>query len=340
MSELVVPGNPRAYELELIRLEHAWLHELAGVNPQERRRAEAVFRASFAASTWKSYNGNWRQWRKWCQERNWPWLPSVPPAVAYYVVWLGGRNKYATIIQKVMAIAVGHRFARVPDPTKHFDVKDCMRGVARIWGVKQTGKSSLLMHDILKLQNLYKEHANPTEACRDLTVVKTGIGAGQRGRQVANFDVEHLDLTPYGFKIYIPRSKTDPYAHGRTIWLPYGLREETCPVKQLLKWLEKSGITSGPLFRAVFSSGRIGDERLSVESISGIVKRCMGLIGRDPKSFGSHSLRVSFVSLAYENGAADEIIKQQTGHKNDDSVRRYIRPPDRPVANTSIIVGM
>ncbi len=340
MSELALTGDRKQYELELIRLKHAWLDDLSDIEPQERRKAEEVFAASFAASTWKSYNGNWRLWRQWCEARGWPWLPSVPAAVAYYIVWLGGNNKFATIMQKVIAIAVGHRFAKLPDPTKHFDVKDCLRGVARIWGAKQVGKDALIIPDILALQEAYAQHCNRSEAMRDLTVVKVGIGAAQRGSQLAGFDAEHLDLTKHGFKIEIPRSKTDLYAEGRTIWLPYGLREETCPVKQLQDWLEHSGITTGPIFRPVYASGRIGDSRLTVGALSDIVKRCMKLIGRDPASFGSHSLRVSFVSLAYENGAPDEVIREQTGHRSDNSVRRYIRVPNYPVANTSMLLGM
>jgi len=340
MTDLAVPGYRRAYELELIRLEHAWLNDLAGVDPSERAKAEEVVRASFAESTWDTYNQNWSLWRRWCQMRGWPYLPSVPPVVAYYIVDLGGRNKYATILGKMIAIAVGHRFARLPDPTKHFDVRDCLRGVARIWGTKQTGKSAMLIRDILNLQNLYATHTNPMEACRDLTVIKTGIAAGQRGRQLVDIDFEHLTKTKYGYKIEIPKSKTDPYSRGREIWVTYGLREETCPVKQIDEWLDRSGITTGPIFRAVYSSGRVGDERLTVDAICQIIQRCMRLIGRDSRSFGSHSLRVSYVSLSHENGADDEAIMTQTGHRRVDSVRRYIRLPEHPVANTSILAGL
>lgn len=340
MSELAVPGERKTYELELIRLEHAWMHDLKDADPEERAKAEIVFRATFAESTWETYNGNWCLWRRWAQERGWPWLPAPVPAVAYYVVVLGGEKKYATIVQRLVAIAVGHRFARLPDPTRHFDVKDCLRGVARIWGTKQTGKAGLLIADVLALQERYAQHANPLEACQHLTILKTGIAAAQRASQLADIDFEHLELTPEGYKIDIPRSKTDPYAEGRTIWVPPGLREETCPVKQLQEWLERSGITTGPIFRPVFASGRVGDDRLSVEAISQIVKRCMLLIGRDPKTFGSHSLRVSFVTLMYINGADNAQIKRQTGHRRDDSVVRYIRQPNHPVTNTSILIGM
>lgn len=339
MGSIAVPGDPKQYELERIRLEHAWLEQLEA-EPELQQKAKDVYRAAFAESTWRTYEYNWRLWVRFALERGWPFLPSVPAAVAFYIVFLGGVNKLATIVQKVIAIAVGHRFAKAPDPTKHFDVKDSLKGVARIWGAAQRGKDALSIDDVRKVQEAFRNHANPLEACRDLTILKAGVAAGQRGGQLSGFDVEHMQLRPQGFRVEIPRSKTDPYGEGARVWLPYGLREETCPVRQLLDWFDDSGITIGPVFRHVTSRGRVSEARLSRDGISDVIKRCMAIIGRDPADFGSHSLRVSFVSLAHEGGASDEVIMDQTGHRNRDSVRRYLRFPDYPEANTSALVGL
>src|SRR5580698_2830344 len=100
---LVIPGDAEKFELERIRAESAWLGEFE-VEASLYGKAAEIFHAAFADSTWAGYSRNWRFWTQFATERGWPYLPSVPAAVAFYVVSLGGVYKYATIVQKVIAI--------------------------------------------------------------------------------------------------------------------------------------------------------------------------------------------------------------------------------------------
>jgi integrase len=339
MSTARPPGDPASYDLERIREANTWANDLA-VDPELREKAGAVYRAMLAESTWSTYSNAWSLWARWNIERGWPYLPALPVCVAFYIVDLGGKNKFSTIYQKIHAVSVGHRLARQPSPTKALVVRDCLRGVARIWGAAQSGKSAISIDDIIRLQSLYSDHQNTSEACRNLTIFKVGVATAERGIELSRMCVEDLKLTEHGFRVTIERSKTDPFAQGRTIWIQYGQRRETCPVTQLLEWLDTAGITSGPVFRRVLPSGRIGDERLSRQGISNVIKAGMALLGHDASDYGSHSLRVSFVTLAHEGGAPDEAIMDQTGHKHRSSTRRYLRFPDYPEFNTVRTVGM
>lgn len=47
------------------------------------------------------------------------------------------------------------------------------------------------------------------------------------------------------------RSKTDRERQGQVIAIPYGRHEATCPVLAVETSLDASGITAGPVFRAV-----------------------------------------------------------------------------------------
>lgn len=339
MSEVCLPGDPATYDLERIRDAGAWLNDL-DVDAELREKAGAVYRSVLAESTWKRYSSNWAAWARWCIEKGWPYLPAAPAAVAFYIVDLGGTYKFSSIIQKVHAITVGHRLAKRPNPTKTLIVRDCFRGIARMWGVAQTGKAAISIADVVKLQSLYADHRNKVEACRNLTIFKVGIATAERGVELGRMCVEDLKLTKHGFRVSVPRSKTDPFSKGRTIWIHYGQRPETCPVTQLLEWLDLAGITSGPVFRQVYPSGRIGDKDLSREAISALIKGGMALLGYKESDYGSHSMRVSFVTLGHEGGAPDEALMDQTGHKHRTSLRRYLRFPDYPEFNTTRTVGL
>lgn len=100
-------------------------------------------------------------------------------------------------------------------------------------------------------------------------------------------------------------------------------------------WLAVSGIRHGPAFRGVDRHGRIGtartgrpgqpDGRLTSDAVSRIIKRCARRAGYDPQRFSGHSLRAGFVTTAAERGATEAEIMEQTGHKTERMVRRYIR---------------
>ena len=50
----------------------------------------------------------------------------------------------------------------------------------------------------------------------------------------------------------------------------------------------------------------------------------MGLLGFDAKDFSGHSLRRGFASSAAQHDVDERTIMQQTRHKSEKMVRRYI----------------
>jgi hypothetical protein len=69
----------------------------------------------------------------------------------------------------------------------------------------------------------------------------------------------------------VVRGKTDQEGHGHQRAIPFGQREELCPVKALRVWLEAAGIEKGPVFRFVTRHGRIG-ESLQPATVAVVVK--------------------------------------------------------------------
>ena len=61
-----------------------------------------------------------------------------------------------------------------------------------------------------------------------------------------------------GLRVLLRKSKTDPEGAGRHVGIPFGSNPKTCPVRAYRRWLEVSGITTGPVFRPIDRHGRIG----------------------------------------------------------------------------------
>jgi hypothetical protein len=92
--------------------------------------------------------------------------------------------------------------------------------------------------------------------CRDRALLLIGFAAGLRGAELASLEISQrkgaagwIEQMPDGFAIRLAFSKTDQEAIGDTVGVPYGASVDFCPVRAYRGWLEKSGITGGPVFR-------------------------------------------------------------------------------------------
>jgi integrase len=141
-----------------------------------------------------------------------------------------------------------------------------------------------------------------------------------------------------GLQITLRRSKTDQEGRGRLVAIPYRSNLETCPVRALRAWLDRSGIVDGPVFRSVRKGqpGTIGTQRLTPPSVAIIVKRHIArLAGLDPDRYGAHSLRAGFVTSCALAGMSESKIMRQSGHRSSATLQRYIRPASVWVDNAA-----
>jgi integrase len=106
-------------------------------------------------------------------------------------------------------------------------------------------------------------------------------------------------------------------------------------VRSVRDWIERAGIVSGAVFRSLSRSGKMGSERLSPQAVALVLKQYAKRIGLDPELISGHSLRAGLVTSAAKAGASAWKIRQQTGHKSDAMVARYIRDADLFVDNAA-----
>jgi integrase len=91
----------------------------------------------------------------------------------------------------------------------------------------------------------------------------------------------------------------------------------------------------GPIFHPVDWLDRVQPSRLSGEAVPLIIRERMNAAGFDPTGFSGHSLRAGFATSAAKAGVPSHKIRQQTGHKSDAMLSRYIRDGELFEGNAS-----
>jgi integrase len=199
-------------------------------------------------------------------------------------------------------------------------VRLTLRGIARTHGTAQRRAKPLTVAELLHLTSA----AATTRDKRDHALLLIGFAGAFRRSELVAIDVENLAFVDEGVVVTIRRSKTDQEGQGRNVAIPVG-RGPSCPVRALSAWLAASGIEKGPVFRRVARDGTVGAERLSSQTVALVLKEQIARTGGDPAGVSGHSLRAGFVTSAAKAGASSWKIRQQTGHKSDAMLARYIR---------------
>jgi site-specific recombinase XerD len=293
-----------------------------------RPTAQDYARANRAPNTYRAYRAAWRAFAAWCAEHNFPALPAGPLTVADYLAHAAQHHKASTLGVHVAAIRAAHKAAGQPDPTADERVAATMRGIRRVHGQPPAQREPLTLDD---LRALVRACGDDLPGLRDKALLLVGFAAALRRSEIVALDVEHVRLNGV-LRITLTRSKTDQEGQGITKTIPRLADQELCPVRALRAWLDAAGIASGPVFRSVNRWGKVG-KRLSAYDVARIVKRRAEAAGLDARMLAGHSLRAGFATTAALAGLDPIAIAEVTGHRNLDTLRRYIRAAGRVQAD-------
>lgn len=281
-------------------------------------------RAEKAPATRRAYRSDFAAFRSWCQGKGVSALPARPESVAAYLAAEAARGmKAATISRRVAAIRHAHKLAGHEPPTNVETVKATVRGIRRSIGAAKVRKAPILAETARAMAQ-----AAPAglKGVRDRALLLLGFAGAFRRSELVALDIADLSFCDGGLRVMIRRSKTDQEGEGATIAIVSGTM--ACPVAAVQAWIEASGITEGPLFRAVAKGGRLGTARLSDRSVASVVKAHAALIGLNAREFSGHSLRSGFLTSAAARGASIFKMMDVSRHKSVDTLRGYVRDAD------------
>ena len=289
------------------------------LDKKRRESVRAAVAASRADNTRTQYRSGWGLWCRWAEENGHQSLPAEPLAVAGYLAERAGRGARVATVQSARAsISAAHRFAGLPDPTKHELVQAAMKGLARQHARPQRQAKGLTVADVAaclavacvprKLPRGGVETAAVAERRGRVDAALVGLlfQAGLRRSEAAALRWGEVEKTAEGVRVRVVTSKTDQAA-GEVDW-------------RFLK---------GGCARAVLAL-RPGGEVDPGAKVLGIGAQAVGLrLAALCKAAGlmgnytGHSGRVGLASELVARGASTTEVQLAGGWKTSRMVARY-----------------
>ena len=284
-------------------------------------------KSSKASNTVRAYKSDFNDFSLFCIQNGFKQLPSEPKIVSLYLTHLSTKEtKMSTLKRRLVSIGVIHKLKGHYLDTKHPSIIENIMGIKRRKGSVQKGKKPLLINYLKKLINVIDDNRDEEiKKLRDRTIILIGFSGGFRRNELVSLDYDDLDFVPEGVKINLKRSKTDQFGEGSLKGLPYFDNSKYCPVLSVQKYLDKSNISAGALFRRFNKGSILSKNRLTDQTVAILIKKYLQLAGIDNKNYSGHSLRSGFATSAAESGAEERSIMAMTGHKSTEMVRRYIK---------------
>ena len=257
-------------------------------------------------------------------------MPCTPKRLAKYLAESANDGlAVATLERRITAIHKAHTDQKHASPAHSEIVRQVMQGIRRTLGVKQRQVKPLMTDDLLAALEVVKKKSHmPVRAARDTALLLIGFASAMRRSELVGVCMEHLTFSATGVEIELPVSKTDQERHGRTVFIPRA-RGSHCPVTALMYWLKTAYIKTGHVFRSVNRYDGIAKQGLTPQSVALIVKAVVAQTGADVQNISGHSLRAGYCTSAAERGQQSWQIREQTGHKSDSTLAKYIRRPSR-----------
>lgn len=280
---------------------------------------------SKADNTLRAYESDWLDFSDWCLHSNLNTLPSEPETIINYINDLADHAKANTISRRITAISENHKAAGYSEinPCRSELVRNALDAIKREKGTMQRGKTPILLDDLKKITSSFNNIDDLVEI-RDKALLLTGFMGAFRRSELVNIDIEDLSFTRDGVIILLAKSKGDQEGQGEQVAIPCNQNVNICAVRALKKWIDIAKLYSGPLFRPINRHKQIRKQRLSNQSVALIVKKYASLTGLNANDFAGHSLRRGFATSAAQYNVDERSIMQQTRHKSEKMVRRYI----------------
>lgn len=179
---------------------------------------------------------------------------------------------------------------------------------------------------------------------RDRALLMTGFASGGRRRsEMAGLRVEQII-----HEEAVLANPADPHSKKLTcLTLLLGKTKTTSvegnasailvgkPADALLLWLDKAGILSGPVFRAIDQWGNLKLRALDPQSVNLIVKTRISAAGMNPQEFSAHSLRSGYLTEAAKRGIALPEAMAQSGHKSTAQAASYYNDAERKLGRAA-----
>lgn len=292
---------------------------------EQLNKLTAHIEGAYAPNTIRAYKADMGEFIRFCNENSFCALPAAPIDIAKFLLGTMAQGiKSATIRRKVASISAVHRLSNFDDPTKHREVKLCIRKINR-----QLGNRFDQAFPITRplLDQLLSVCGTDIRGLRDRALLLQAYDSMRRRAELVSLRIEDIQMGDQGrCSILLRKSKTDQIGSGHWIHLT----EETTAA--ITSWLRSSEIKDGYLLRGINLGNNICPE-LGDSQVSRIFKSLAQKANLEPdlvSAISGHSMRVGAAHDLLQQCANLPQIMVKGGWVKTDTVMRYIdkvRPP-------------
>lgn len=305
--------------------------------------AEAILDATVPENTRLAFEHDWAHWERFCAEQRVPDTTVSASLLVAFVTELAHdtddrpAQAPASITRRLSGVLDGlaRRKVEVPHGITS-DARKVIRAHAKSLARddKSSGRGSAKALTVKDMRRMLAELPDTIHGIRDRAIITVGFGVAGRRSEIAALRVSDIATHPNGLKVRIRDAKTG----GRWPAVRRGTSPLTCPVQAWHAWLDASGITEGPAFRALSRSGVPRVDGLSDRSIGNIVTAAGQAVGLE---LSGHSLRSGLATEARRAGHDAKTIAAQGGWKpNSATLYGYMQVVDEWTDNATEGIGL
>jgi hypothetical protein len=134
--------------------------------------------------------------------------------------------------------------------------------------------------------------------------------------------IEFLDEGAPVLFIFVLNSKTDQLSHGHTIVLDSGSIRDLDVLQWHTLYMRQKHL-AGKSSKWLFPNFSEVKNHLSAATPNKVIKRCLSMVGINPKPYGSHSARRGGATAAAKAGIEERLLRKH-GYWRSDAVYCYI----------------
>ena len=307
------------------------------------RLKRALIQSADSASTKRNRQHFWKKFKEWCEAHDAIPLPAEPDTVVFYLLNQAGQEqKKSTLNNMRWAIDTTHQQHGLTAPTDDPEVKQQIKGLFRTMAeqlpqqVIQSKKKPITINQIRIM-----DFPKGVLGLRDKALLLLGFATGMRRTELAAVRKEQIEVTEYGLRIRIPRSKSDQLGDGDSVDVikaAMGRNQKHCPVKNVQEWMVENPFnhlfarirrvnTSGGYRKSKMLSepNRFIDRPLDGNGVYRIVKMYGAQVGLAPEDLGGHSLRAGCATYLLEKEVPPAAVQKQMRHKSFNTTQQYNR---------------
>lgn len=291
---------------------------------------------SKANNTLLSYKKDFKDFEKFCENKNVNPYGKDYEIITDYLMYLGLRQrKVSTIKRRLSSISFMYEQKGVDFKRTHTKIKEVMKELKNEYGESVEQVEPLEPEDLDLIIDIIDKEINENVRklinYRDKAILSFLLYGGFRRSEVSNLDIGDIKFNKKEqcLKIKLKKSKADQTGKNLPTNIHKNVENEFipyCPVRIYNKWIEVSNIKEGKVFRHIDTSNTIlPHNSISDKAIALIVKKWSKKAGFDDKMLSGHSGRAGIITALKRANASNEEIKKITKHKSDSVIESYDR---------------